>query len=96
MVGRTALGSAVDGWAVLGLSTSATRAQAKAAYRQLARATHPDLGGDARRFAVVHDAYGEVMSQISSRTSWRSPHEQRLRGRYGLDDLGPRVVDVRL
>jgi hypothetical protein len=96
MVGTTALGSAVDGWAVLGLSPSATRAQAKAAYRRLARATHPDAGGDTRGFTVVNDAYGVVMHEISSRTSWRSPEEQRLRGRYRLDDLAPRVIDVRL
>ena len=57
-----------DPHVVLGVDTTATPAQIKAAWRRLARANHPDLTGDdpaasrqaTRRMAEINDAYAAV------------------------------------
>jgi hypothetical protein len=49
---------------VLGLSGHETPAQARAAFRRLAKAAHPDSGGDARWFAAVVDAYRELCARL--------------------------------
>ena len=46
-----------DPFAVLGLSSSATWAEIKSAYRKLAMANHPDRGGDPEMFKKVQAAY---------------------------------------
>ena len=46
-----------DACATLGIPVYATRADAKKSYRALARAFHPDKGGDAERFQAVQRAY---------------------------------------
>jgi len=46
---------------VLGVKADATADEIKARYRQLARETHPDAGGDAEQFARISSAY-EVLT----------------------------------
>lgn len=53
----------------LGLAAPATTAQVRQAYRHLARATHPDLGGDAARFAQVQLAH-DVLRDPNSRAAY--------------------------
>lgn len=61
---------------VLGLQPSATPEEIKARYRELAKATHPDVSGArdaAERFVAVRKAY-EVLSQ----ELLRAEHDQAL------------------
>ena len=46
---------------LLGLDPSATSVQIKKKYRKMARATHPDKGGDQDKFLALTEAY-EVTS----------------------------------
>lgn len=41
----------------LGLGPDATPEETRSAYRSLAKAHHPDHGGDADKFQAVHAAY---------------------------------------
>jgi curved DNA-binding protein CbpA len=83
----------IDHYAVLGLSSSATQRQIRAAFRRLARATHPDghaertatgtaQAGDAatteRRFKRIARAY-EVLGDPSRRKAY---DERLTRGRF--------------
>jgi curved DNA-binding protein CbpA len=82
---------------MLGVSPSATRVQAKAAYRRLARLAHPDTGGDSARFTTVTDAWKSIEPELAGRhTPMRSRREGLLRLAYGLDSAAPRVLDVRV
>jgi hypothetical protein len=56
-------------YSTLGLSSSATDADVKAAYRRLALETHPDKGGDAERFKAVAAAYA-TLSDPSARAAY--------------------------
>jgi hypothetical protein len=47
--------------AAMNLPADATLDQVKAAFRRLARATHPDVGGDARDFVTLHRHYEEAV-----------------------------------
>ena len=54
-------------FAVLGLPTDATRIEIAQAYRRLARATHPDLSGEAdaeERFAAISAAYEQATATV--------------------------------
>jgi hypothetical protein len=51
---------------VLGLSGHETPAQARAAFRRLAKAAHPDAGGDPRWFATVVDAYRQLCERLGA------------------------------
>jgi curved DNA-binding protein CbpA len=53
-------------YAVLGVSSDASRERIKAAYRDLARKTHPDAGGDPERFAMIAEAW-EVLGSDDER-----------------------------
>ena len=59
--------------AVLGVPPHCAESDAKRAYRNLARAFHPDKGGDARRFQDVQRAYEHLAS------GWRRDAEARAR-----------------
>ena len=71
MAGRT------DHYAVLGVPTTATTAQVKAAYRRLARRFHPDTNAHdpegERRFKAVARAYEVLGSPASRRALRRAP-----------------------
>jgi hypothetical protein len=51
-------------WTLLGVSSRATEAELKVAYRQKAMETHPDHGGDAETFRRVVAAYAEARRRI--------------------------------
>ncbi|GAA1191669.1 DnaJ domain-containing protein [Prauserella alba] len=50
-------GGEVDFYDLLGVPDDATSSQIKSAFRARARNWHPDAGGDARRFALLREAY---------------------------------------
>lgn len=54
----------------LGLGLDATHAEARSAYRRLAREHHPDRGGDAKAFRVVAEAWSAVAAahELAERT----------------------------
>ena len=51
-------------WSLLGVSSNATEADLKAAYRKRAMEAHPDHGGDAETFRRVVAAYAEARKRI--------------------------------
>ncbi|QEH38542.1 DnaJ domain protein [Aquisphaera giovannonii] len=52
--------------AALGVKFPCSAASIKAAYRRLARETHPDAGGDPVQFQAVERAYREALAYFSS------------------------------
>jgi curved DNA-binding protein CbpA len=56
----------VNYYAILGVTSRASKDEIKAAYRELARKTHPDAGGDPERFAQVAEAW-EVLGDDEQR-----------------------------
>lgn len=56
----------VNPYPVLGVPSSATAAEIKAAFRAIALETHPDRGGDAASFARAREAY-EALKDPSAR-----------------------------
>ena len=55
-----------EAYQILGLSTDATAAQVKAAYRRLVAETHPDRGGSAAEFIRIRAAY-EILTGFLGR-----------------------------
>ena len=53
-----------DSRAVLGLPLDATRGEAQRAFRQLAKQTHPDAGGDPAAFRVVASAWADLVAVL--------------------------------
>ena len=65
--------------ALLGLPLDATRGEAQRAFRRLAKATHPDTGGDAAAFRAVAGAWADLAVVLppdrpAVRPAPRSPH----------------------
>ena len=58
-------------WATLGLATGATFAEVRQAFRQRARETHPDHGGDPAQFREVQAAYERLMIRLGGRLGGR-------------------------
>ncbi|WP_169579610.1 DNA-J related domain-containing protein [Saccharospirillum impatiens] len=54
---------APDALATLGLKSTATFADVKSRYRQLANTHHPDKGGDSAEFGRIQEAYDTLKSQ---------------------------------
>lgn len=50
-------------WQVLGLSSQATVAEIRAAFRQRALLTHPDRGGDAEAFRALREAHDQALAR---------------------------------
>jgi DnaJ domain len=51
---------------LLGVSPEASRSTVRNSYRSLAKAHHPDIGGDAARFRLLNQAYGIALSRASA------------------------------
>ncbi|MBI2705421.1 MAG: DnaJ domain-containing protein [Actinobacteria bacterium] len=58
--------STLNYYAILGVASTASKDEIKAAYRVLARKTHPDAGGKPERFAQIAEAW-EVLSDDEER-----------------------------
>lgn len=58
-----------DYYKILGVSKSASAADIKKAYREKAKAHHPDKGGDEKEFKRVQEAY-EVLSDSQKRSQY--------------------------
>jgi hypothetical protein len=56
-----------DPFQVLGLPSTATLAEVRAARRRLARAAHPDVGGDERRMREINQAFDQAVRRILGR-----------------------------
>ncbi|MEE9553052.1 MAG: DnaJ domain-containing protein [candidate division Zixibacteria bacterium] len=54
---------------ILGINSNCTLEEIKAAYRRLAKAVHPDTGGDPTRFRDIREAY-ETLSDPSRRKKY--------------------------
>eukprot|EP00930_Biecheleria_cincta_P082977 TRINITY_DN72616_c0_g1_i1.p1 TRINITY_DN72616_c0_g1~~TRINITY_DN72616_c0_g1_i1.p1 ORF type:complete len:1274 (-),score=294.67 TRINITY_DN72616_c0_g1_i1:108-3929(-) len=50
-------------YSILGVSSDATDAEIKKAYRIVAMQCHPDKGGDKEEFQELHEAYEKIMEQ---------------------------------
>jgi curved DNA-binding protein CbpA len=63
-----------DPYATLGISPTATRAEAKEAYLRLAKQHHPDRSGDATRFRAIADAW-EIIGDKAKRALHDEAHK---------------------
>lgn len=61
-----------DPYATLGVSRDATQDEIKKAYRKLASATHPDKGGDTKKFQDIQSAYA-ILSDEQKRAQYDNP-----------------------
>ena len=66
-------------YATLSISSTATDAEIKRAYRKAAIASHPDKGGDAEKFKAVAEAF-EVLSDANKRAAYDRFGKAGLRG----------------
>jgi hypothetical protein len=64
--GFARLPASSDHWAVLGLLRGTPRDAIDARYRSLARAHHPDRGGDPAVMAAINAAYHRASSEVSA------------------------------
>jgi preprotein translocase subunit Sec63 len=78
----------IDALSVLGLPGSATAEQITAAYRRLARATHPDHTGRtdpaaADRFSQITRAYQRLAANAQANASSKAPVDQQAQRHTG-------------
>jgi len=82
-----------DAYAVLGLERGATDAEVRAAWRDAARRTHPDVGGDAVAFRRAREAY-EILIDPERRAAHDRLLDARSAGR-STDPPPPRSAPYR-
>ena len=56
----------MDAFKILGIANNASREDIDAAYREQAKRYHPDIGGDARAFKQVQEAYEMLTARAAS------------------------------
>ena len=78
-----------DYYQTLGVSKNATPDEIKKAYRKLASATHPDKGGDTKKFQDIQAAYA-VLSDEQKRAQYDNPQPQGMHFEFG----GPGGFDL--
>jgi len=61
-----------DPYETLGVPRNATQDEIKKAYRKLASATHPDKGGDTKKFQDIQSAYA-ILSDEQKRAQYDNP-----------------------
>ena len=61
-----------DPYETLGVQRNATQDEIKKAYRKLASATHPDKGGDTKKFQDIQSAYA-ILSDEQKRAQYDNP-----------------------
>jgi curved DNA-binding protein CbpA len=57
-----------DAFSTLGVRPGASLREATAAYHELAKHYHPDMGGQVERFREIQTAYARIRPLLSSRT----------------------------
>ena len=91
-----------DPFAVLGLDRSATAADVRRARRDLARAAHPDAGGDATRMQHLNAAAADALRELSDPSADSPPPsgsdathstDRITHGTDGADDIDVRRRD---
>ena len=60
---------------VLGLNDTATKEDAKKAFRKLAIKYHPDKGGDQKKFEEIHRSYERIMNGVASKSGTQKVQE---------------------
>ncbi len=75
---------------VLGVPSSSTAKEIKAVYRKLAKANHPDVGGDPEKFKAIAKAYA-VLSTPEARSEY--DRQQRFQS-YAKYDSGSSIEDT--
>jgi hypothetical protein len=62
---------ALSVWTLLGVTSRASAADVRLAYRRRALELHPDRGGDPAQFRALHEAYEEALRRIARKPRQR-------------------------
>ena len=77
-------------WVVLGLAADSTLADARRAFRSLAKRAHPDAGGDAQAFIEAVDAFGALRHLLPTAGHADRGHADRRAAPYDWTSPAPR------
>lgn len=86
-----------DPFGVLGLPPNSTLDEVRAARRALAKAAHPDLGGNPARMTAINEAFDAAVRQLTGRPAVppKQPGPRRRDLRFGVEhDVPSFVIDA--